>query len=85
MSHKYKPALAQHIAAPSHRGTGAPRWAFAIYAADGTLLDVILHDPDIGWPNWVTELPRLPNVNVDVAEFKFWLVRRATQVETLRP
>jgi hypothetical protein len=73
MSEKHEPALAQHIAGPQHRRNGAPRWAYAIYAADGTLLDVISHDPVIGWPNWVKKLSRLDNVNVSVAEFDRWV------------
>jgi hypothetical protein len=77
MSYKYEPALAQHIAGPQHRRNGAPRWACAIYAADGTLLDVIPHDPAIGWANWITELSRLDGVNVSAAEFERWLGRGA--------
>lgn len=73
----YEPALAQPIEGPNHGSTGRPRWARAIYAADGTLLDVIQYDEAIGYPNWVEGLHRLPPVKVSAGEFDRWVQHAA--------
>lgn len=73
----YEPALAQPIEGPNHGSTGRPRWARAIYAADGTLLDVMQYDEAIGYPNWVEDLHRLPPVKVSAGEFAIWIQQAA--------
>ena len=40
----YTPALSQVIQTTSHPSTGRCRWAKAVYAAGGTLLDVFPYD-----------------------------------------
>lgn len=77
MTH-YEPALSQTIEGPAHRSTGRPRWARAIYAADGTLLDVIVYD-EIDWPGWTTRLTQLPPVRVSASEFTTWTRCAAAQ------
>jgi hypothetical protein len=76
MSRTYHPALAQYISGPDHRPTGRPRRAYAIYAADGTLLDVVPYD-EIEWPQWILDLTQLVRVNVTATEFASWLKLRA--------
>ena len=75
----YEPALAQPIEGPNHGSTGRPRWARAIYAADGTLLDVIQYDEAIGYPKWVDELGQMPAVKVSAGEFASWAERAANR------
>lgn len=72
---QYEPALAQPIEGPNHSSTGRPRWARAIYAADGTLLDVIQYDEAFGYPVWVENLGRMPAVKVSAGEFATWMDR----------
>lgn len=74
---QYEPALAQPIEGPNHGSTGRPRWARAIYAADGTLLDVMQYDEMIGYPAWVENLGRLPVVKLTAAEFDRWIQHAA--------
>jgi hypothetical protein len=81
MSRKLEPALRQYMSAPMHRPSGRPRWAYAIYAADGTLLDFIPWDTAIGWPQWVEELPQLAQVEVAAGEFDRWLKNAAASRE----
>lgn len=69
----YEPALTQPIEGPNHCRTGRPRWARAIYAADGTLLDVMQYDEMIGYPVWVENLHRLPVVKMTASEFDRWV------------
>jgi hypothetical protein len=75
----YTPAIAQTIEGPNHARTGRPRWARAIYAADGTLLDVIVYD-EIDWPRWTSELVILSApVKVSAGEFAQWVSMAARQ------
>ena len=76
MSGQHEPALAQTIEAPNHPRTGRMRWARAIYAADGTLLDVIVFD-EIEWPAWTEQLILLPPVKVTAGEFNRWAMHAA--------
>jgi hypothetical protein len=73
MAGKLEPALAQYMSAPMQRPSGRPRWAYAVYAADGTLLDFIPWDTAIGFPQWVEQLPRLKNMDVTAGVFDRWL------------
>ena len=75
----YEPALFQTIEGPNHHRTGRPRWARVIYAADGTLLDVIAYDEAIGYPQWTEDLARLPVVKVSAAEFATWIAMKARE------
>lgn len=69
-----EPALAQTIEGPNHPRTGRMRWARAIYAADGTLLDVVVYDDTgPGWPLWTSELAQLPPIKVGAGEFQRWV------------
>lgn len=78
MSSKLAPALAQYISGPDRGLTGRPRWAYAIYSAEGIVLDVMEHEPGTSWPQWVLDLPRLPIVRVTAAEYARWLEQRAS-------
>jgi hypothetical protein len=71
------PALAQYLTAPMRRPTGQPRWLYAIYAADGTLLDVVQWSSVYGWPTWVEQLPRLDIIEITVKEYDRWVKKRA--------
>jgi hypothetical protein len=70
-----RPALAQSLTAPAHRPTGQPRWLYAIYAADGTLLDVVQWSSRDGWPGWVEKLVRLEIVIIAVKEYDRWVAK----------
>jgi hypothetical protein len=71
-----EPALAQHLIAPMHRRTGQPRWLYAIYAIDGTLLHVIQWSSAMDWPKWVDPLARLDIVEITVGEYNRWVAKR---------
>lgn len=66
--------FAQTIEAPNDARTGRATWGRAIYAADGTLLDVVVYDDTgAGWPPWTSVLVRLPPVKVTAGEFERWV------------
>ena len=79
----YEPALAQTLEGPNHQSTGRPRWARAIYAADGTQLDLIVYD-EVAWPAWTDALAQLPPVKVSAGEFDRW-ARHAAETGPVVP
>lgn len=71
----YDPVLYQHVRA-NNDVNGNPRRAFIVYAADGTVLDVI-DEGYAGPPAWLRELHQLPTFSVTVTEYKNWLRHKA--------